>query len=76
MADGFIFQINGKGPHEIEFLTDKDYAKGFAQDLLEAIDKMDKGEKIVLFVFKGRPLPQKDVILSEIKDRERKVILH
>ena len=74
MAGGFIFFVDGKGPNEIEFLLKKDYAKGFAQDLLEAIDKMAKGENDIVFKFKGRPIPQEDVILDEIRG-DRKVIV-
>lgn len=76
MAEGMIFNVNGKGPNEIEFLMRKEYAKGFAQDLLEAIDKMDGGEHNIVFSFKGQPMAQKNVILDEIRERERKVIVH
>ena len=76
MADGFIFQVDGKGPNSIEFLMEKEYAKGFAQGLLEAIDKMDRTDKHIVFVYKGRPLAQGNVLLEEIKERERRIIVN
>ena len=76
MADGFIFFVNGKGPNEMEILMKKDYAKEFAQNLLEAIDRMDKGEDNILFIFKGQPLAQKNAILNEIKDDSKRIIVH
>ena len=76
MADGFIFQVDGKGPNSIEFLMEKDYAKGFAQDLLEAIDKMGNTDQDILFTFHGRPLEKGKVLLEEIKESGRKVIVH
>ena len=76
MANGFIFHVDGKGPNSIEFLMEKDYAKGFAQDLLEAIDKMGKHDKHIVFAYKGKPLAQGNVLLEEIKERERRIIVN
>ena len=76
MANGFIFHVDGKSGNEIEILMKRDYAKGFAQDLLEAIDKMGKGDENILFTFHGKPLEKGRVLLEEIKDSERKVIIH
>ena len=76
MANGFIFHVDGKGPNTIEFLMEKEYAKGFAQDLLEAIDKMEKTDKHIVFLYKGKPLAQGNVLLNEIKDREKRIIVH
>jgi hypothetical protein len=76
MSNGFMFHVDGKSGNEIEFLMKKDYAKGFAQDLLEAIDKMGKGDDNIVFIFHGRPLEKGKVLLEEIKENERKVIVH
>ena len=76
MAEGFLFFVDGKGPNEMEFLMKKDYAKEFAHNLLEAIEKMDGGEHNILFVFKGQPYAQKDVILNEIREDERRITVN
>jgi hypothetical protein len=73
---GVLFSVDGKGPNEIEILMRKEYAKRFAHGLLEAIEKMDGGEDNIVFTFKGRPFAQKDVILSQIKEQEGKIIVH
>ena len=76
MADGFIFHVDGKSGNEIEFLMKKDYAKGCAQDLLEAIDKMGEGDENILFNFHGRPLAKNKVLLEEIKAEGKRIITH
>ena len=76
MADGFIFAVDGKGPNQIEFLMKKEYAKEFANNLLEATERMDGGEHNIVFIFKGQPFAQKDAILNEITGEERKIIVH
>ena len=76
MADGFIFHVDGKSGNEMEILMKKDYAKMFAQDLLEAIDRMGEGDENILFTFRGRPLAKNKTLLEEIKREGRQVIVH
>jgi hypothetical protein len=77
MANGFMFFVDGKkGGDSIEFLMKKGYAKGFAQDLLEAIDKMAKSDEDIVFTFHGRPLAKSQVLLEEIKENSRRIITH
>ena len=76
MAGGFIFHVDGKKGNSIEFLMKKEYAKGFAQDLLEAIDKMGKADENILFTFHGKPLAKGNVLLEEIKTSEKRIIIH
>ena len=76
MANGFMFLVDGKSGNSMEILMKKDYAKGFAQDLLEAIDKMDKSDDNIVFTFNGKPLEKGKVLLQEIKESERRIITH
>ena len=76
MANGFMFLVDGKSENSIEFLTKKDYAKEFAQDLLEAIDKMGKADDDIVFTFHGKPLEKSKVLLEEIKENSKRIITH
>ena len=76
MADGFIFYVNGRSPNKIEFAMKKDYAKQFANSLLEAVDRMGRGENDIVFEFKGQPFSQRNAILSEIKENGKGLIIH
>ena len=74
MSNGFMFFVDGKSSNSIEFLMKKDYAKGFAQDLLEAIDKMAPTDQDIVFSFHGKPLAKSKVLLEEIKENSRRII--
>lgn len=73
---GMIFNVDGKGGNAIEIMMTSEYAKRFANDLLEAIHKMEGKQHHVFFSLVGTPHSDKDVILSEIKESEKKIMVH
>jgi len=73
---GMIFNVDGRGGNAIEVMMTSEYAKRFADDLREAVHKLEGKQEYVMFNLVGTPVADKDVMLSEIQDGNKKIMVH